>query len=86
MYGRCGSGWHRCRGCRRCRGCGASRQEVSPEMQARITAVESKYERLETSAQLGTIYDAVGRIDGKLTDLPLNWKNCGIVAMCIRAS
>jgi hypothetical protein len=48
----------------------AAAQAVSPEMQARVTAVESKFETLETSAQLTTIYDAVGRIDGKLTDLP----------------
>ncbi|MCL4265769.1 MAG: hypothetical protein KJ069_21325 [Anaerolineae bacterium] len=48
----------------------AASQAASPEMQTRVTAVQSKYERLETDAQLTTIYDAVGRIDGKLTDLP----------------
>ncbi len=48
----------------------AAAKAASPEIQARVTAVESKFEQLETNAQLTTIYDAVGRIDGKLTDLP----------------
>lgn len=48
----------------------AAATALSPEIQARMTAVESKYERLETDAQLGNIYDAVGRIDARLTDLP----------------
>ncbi|GIK55057.1 MAG: hypothetical protein HND44_09185 [Chloroflexi bacterium] len=48
----------------------AASQVVAPEMQAKVTAVQSKYERLETAAQLSDIYSAIGRIDAKLTELP----------------
>ncbi len=48
----------------------AASQVVAPEMQAKVTAVQSKYERLETAAQLSDIYSTIGRIDAKLTDLP----------------
>jgi ribosome-associated translation inhibitor RaiA len=42
---------------------------VSAATQAKVDAVQDKFERLETSAQLGSIYDAVGRIDTRLTEL-----------------
>lgn len=43
---------------------------VGPEIQSKINTIVSKYERLETQSQLAVVYDTIGRIDAKLTELP----------------
>ncbi|MCP4361293.1 MAG: hypothetical protein GY796_25065 [Chloroflexi bacterium] len=37
-----------------------------------MSRIEDKYARLETQAQLGGVYDAIGRIDTELTELPFD--------------
>lgn len=47
-----------------------SAAEADAEVQAAIDAVVRKFENLTSAALLGTIYDAVGRIDTQLAELP----------------
>ncbi|RMG91088.1 MAG: hypothetical protein D6706_18570 [Chloroflexi bacterium] len=44
---------------------------VDESLQARISDVQSTFTRLEAEAQLGGIYESIGRIDTQLTELPL---------------
>lgn len=54
-------------------GAAASRnKEKSAENQASMARIESKFESLESAAQLSSIYDAIGNIDAKLTELPFD--------------
>lgn len=48
----------------------SANKPIAPEMQAKVDAIESRFDAQATEAQLGAIYDAIGRIDSKLTDLP----------------
>ncbi|MCA9922501.1 MAG: hypothetical protein KC421_09020 [Anaerolineales bacterium] len=43
---------------------------VSEELQATVNQIHTKFERLEADAQLSDVYDAIGRIDAQLTELP----------------
>jgi hypothetical protein len=43
---------------------------VSEEMLSQVTAIQDKFEQLESQAQLSDVYTAIGNIDAKLTDLP----------------
>lgn len=44
---------------------------ASPELQSRVDQVQSRFASLESQAQLGDIYNAIGEFDAKLVDLPL---------------
>lgn len=45
-------------------------QEKNAELQAQIDGIDRKFDSLESEAQLTSIYDAIGRFDAKLTELP----------------
>ncbi|MEJ2747830.1 MAG: hypothetical protein P8183_07960 [Anaerolineae bacterium] len=44
---------------------------ASPELQSRLQQVQSNFAALESRAQLGNIYNAIGQFDAQLIDLPL---------------
>ncbi len=44
---------------------------IAPELQSQMTAVQTQFATLESKAQLGTVYEAIGAFDAKLVDLPL---------------
>jgi len=44
--------------------------EADPELAAKVTRIQDKFERLESQAQLSGVYSSIGNIDAKLTDLP----------------
>lgn len=50
----------------------AAAATITAEMAAQISAVQDKFERLESQAQLEDIFTAVGSIDSKLTQLPFD--------------
>lgn len=49
----------------------ASPAAASPELQARVQQVQSSFVQLESKAQLGNVYNAIGQFDSQLIDLPL---------------
>ncbi len=50
----------------------AAKAAVSAELASQINAVQDKFERLESQAQLEDIFSAVGEIDKKLVKLPFD--------------
>ena len=44
---------------------------ANPEVQSRVTQAQTSFATLESKAQLGDIYNAIGQFDAQLIDLPL---------------
>jgi hypothetical protein len=44
---------------------------VSEEVKADISRIQSEFERVEREAQLGSVYDDIGKFDAKLVEYPL---------------
>ena len=44
---------------------------ANPELQSRVTQAQTSFATLESKAQLGDIYNAIGQFDAQLIDLPL---------------
>ena len=44
---------------------------LSEELQLEATRIETEFEKLEKQSQLSSVYDAIGRFDSKLVELPL---------------
>jgi hypothetical protein len=50
----------------------ATTTAITAEVAAQISAIQDKFERLESQAQMEDIFTAVGNIDNKLTQLPFD--------------
>lgn len=48
----------------------AALKAASPEVQEQVEAIQEQYADLEEQAQLGDVYNAIGKIDSKLIELP----------------
>ncbi len=49
----------------------AAATAVSPELQNRVQQTQNRFADLESKAQLGNVYNAIGEFDAQLVDLPL---------------
>jgi hypothetical protein len=48
----------------------AAAAAVTPEQKAKADGIDHQFDTLASEAQLGAVYDAIGRFDAKLTELP----------------
>ncbi|KAA3662898.1 MAG: hypothetical protein DWQ04_12150 [Chloroflexi bacterium] len=53
----------------------AATSAANAQLQATIDQLHTRFDRLESDAQLGDIYSAIGEIDSRLTELPFTLEN-----------
>lgn len=53
----------------------AAASSINAEVKATIDQLHTKFDRLESDAQLSSIYSAIGEIDSRLTELPFALEN-----------
>lgn len=53
----------------------AAAAALTEEARQQLDRLQDKFERLESDAQLSSVYDAIGEIDGQLTQLPFTLEN-----------